>query len=260
VTFGEGWRAEEMTDQKPDGPEWRYEEAQRAHDKIDAFVERLDTAAIKSSETALGACLVINGGAEIAVLSFIGGLASKDAISIGGSNFNSVADSLVPFAFGVIAAVAGMALSYLVHLLTVGHARSHIKVKELSKTGEIIWVRPGKKTWIWGVFRTLGHAVAALAGVASVVLFVCGIFAVRDTVERIQPASHTQTPSREAKSVNLVLCCRNAAERNRHLRQHSLSRRSLRDRRGSMPRIARTTSLSSRRRETPGRRKPNKRA
>ena len=113
----------EMTDPKPDEPNWRQvmarEDAHRAHDKHDAFVERLDAAAIKSAEKALGACLLINGGAAVAVLSFIGVLASKDALAIGSSGFKPVADSLEPFAAGVVAAVIGMALSYLAHLSTV---------------------------------------------------------------------------------------------------------------------------------------------
>jgi hypothetical protein len=190
----------EMTDQIPPGPDWRQvmarDDAHRAHDKLDAFVERLDTAAIKSSEKALGACLVINGGAAIAVLSFIGGLASKDTIAIGGSDFKPVADSLVPFAFGVVAAVAGMALAYSAHFLTVLQARSHTKTTEVSKTtGKIIWVKPGEKTWIWSVCRYSTHALAGLAGVASVVFFACGIFAVRNSVEHIKPAPPTQAPS-----------------------------------------------------------------
>jgi hypothetical protein len=188
-----------MTDQKPDEPNWRYvmarEDAHRAYDKHAAFVERLDTAAIKSSEVALGACLVINGGAAIAVLSFIGGLASKDTITIGGSDFKPVADSLEPFAFGVVAAVAGMALAYLAHLMTVVHAESHTRVMEASKTsGRIIWLKPGPRTRIWHVLRIISHVLAFLAGAASVVFFVCGILAVRAAVEHIGPAVHTQAP------------------------------------------------------------------
>jgi hypothetical protein len=38
------------------------------------------------------------------------------------------------------------------------------------------------------------HALAALVGVASVVFFVCGILAVRNSVEHIPPAAHTQAP------------------------------------------------------------------
>jgi hypothetical protein len=190
-----------MTDQIPPGPDWRHvmarEDAQRAHDKHDAFAERLDTAAIKSSEKALGACLVINGGAAIAVLSFIGGLASRDAITIGSSGFKPVADSLEPFAFGVVAAVAGMALSYLAHLLTVWQVQSYTKVMEASKTpGKMIWLKPGEKTRTWHVWRNISHALAASAGVVSVIFFALGIFAVRDSVEHLPAsAAHTQAPS-----------------------------------------------------------------
>jgi hypothetical protein len=57
------------------------------------------------------------------------------------------------------------------------------------------WSEPGKNTKRIGVARNSFHAFAALAGVASVVFFFCGIFAVRDAVEHIPPATHTQAPS-----------------------------------------------------------------
>lgn len=53
------------------------------------------------------------------MLAFIGGLASKGLIR--DRQFAPIADSLVLFAFGVVAAVASMGLSYVVHHLT-GHA------------------------------------------------------------------------------------------------------------------------------------------
>jgi hypothetical protein len=109
-----------MTDQKSDEPDWRSvvvrDEARRAHDRADSFFEQVNEAAIKNGESAFRACLLINGGAAVSVLAFIGSLASKDVIGV--SQLASVADSLILFALGVVAAVVGMALSYVVNYLT----------------------------------------------------------------------------------------------------------------------------------------------
>ena len=97
--------------------------------------------------------------------------------------------AILPFAWGVSLAVLGIGLADAVNFLTGQYLNSK------TKTWAHPWSEPGEKTWIWGVSRDLTHVVAALAGVASVVVFVCGIFAVRNSVEHIPPASHTQVPS-----------------------------------------------------------------
>ena len=97
----------EMTDQNPSEPDWRSgvvrDEARRAHDRADSFFEQVNEAVIKNGESAFRACLLINGGAAVSVLAFIGRLASKDVIGV--SQLASVADSLILFALGVVAAV-----------------------------------------------------------------------------------------------------------------------------------------------------------
>jgi hypothetical protein len=180
-----------MTDQKTDEPNWRHvmarEDAHRAHDRIDSFSDKLNDATLRSSEVALRACLLINGGAAVSVLAFIGGLLSKGLIE-DPRQLKPVADSLVPFAWGVGLAVLGMGFSYAVNLLTALYTNSR------TKTWAHPWSEPGKKTKRIGIARNSFHALAALAGVASVVFFVCGIFAVRKSVEHIQPAALSASP------------------------------------------------------------------
>jgi hypothetical protein len=93
-----------VTDQKPDEPDWRYrmarEDAQRQHDRIDSFFDKLNDATLKSSDAALRACLLVNGGVAVSVLAFIGGLLSKGLIE-DPRQLKPIADSLVPFAWGV---------------------------------------------------------------------------------------------------------------------------------------------------------------
>jgi hypothetical protein len=157
------------------------------HDRADSFFEQVNEAAIKNGESAFRACLLINGGAAVSVLAFIGSLASKDVIGV--SQLASVADSLILFALGVVAAVVGMALSYVVNYLTAAGAASSKHIWEHP------WIVPGECTvWLARLKNGL-HLITVLVGVASLVFFVCGIFAVRNSVKHIPPATHTQAPS-----------------------------------------------------------------
>jgi hypothetical protein len=180
-----------MTDQKLDEPDWRFvmarEEARRTHDRADGFFKQVNEAAIKTGEGTFRACLLINGGAAVSALAFIGSLASKDVIGV--SQLAAVADSLIVFAAGAVAAVAGMALSYLVNYLTAEQAGS------LAHIWEHPWIVPGKHTGFLGWLKAGLHVLTVLVGVASVVFFVCGISAVRNSVEHIPPATHTQALS-----------------------------------------------------------------
>ena len=169
-----------MTDQKPDDRMAR--EETRWADRADGFFKQVNEAAIKTGENTFQACLLINGGAAISVLAFIGGLASKDVIGV--SQLAAVADSLIPFAFGVVAAVAGMALSYVVNYLTAVHTDSLIQRRE--------------RAVFLGRLKAGLHVLTVLAGVASVVFFVRGVFAVRNSVEHIPPITHTQASSAKA--------------------------------------------------------------
>jgi hypothetical protein len=82
------------------------EDHSRVHSRYDALFDQLNDAVIKVAEGALRAGLLINGGAAVSVLAFIGSLAAKDLITA--SQLASVADSLEIFAICVAAAVAGM--------------------------------------------------------------------------------------------------------------------------------------------------------
>ena len=134
----------EMTDQKPD--DVRAREEARWVDRATTFFTQVNEAAIKTGESTFQACLLINGGAAISVLAFIGGLASKDVIGV--AQLAVVADSLIAFAGGVLAAVAGMALSYLVHYFTAVHTDSLIQ--------------RGERTVLFGRLKNGLHVLAIL--------------------------------------------------------------------------------------------------
>ena len=74
-----------------------------AHDHVNEFQRSLNEAAIKGADAALRSALLINGGAAVSVLAFIGGLAAQSRIKL--DQLQAVAHSLTLFAFGVAAAV-----------------------------------------------------------------------------------------------------------------------------------------------------------
>jgi hypothetical protein len=91
-----------MSDEPPfEYRKWVYEQkrrdAERAHDRDDAVSDTTNAAAVASGQVALRAALLINGGAAVAMLAFIGSIASLDGL--GGDHLAVMASSLVWFAW-----------------------------------------------------------------------------------------------------------------------------------------------------------------
>lgn len=149
-------------------------EARRAHDRLDEFSHRIDDSAIRSADVTLRNCLLINGGAAVAILAFMGTVFSKDP----GSHkiIGDVAGGLTYFAGGVITSVVALALSYIVHLVTGKTASSQKKVWEHP------YVVPGNQPQWWARLKITLHVLAVALAVFSAVLFVIGLFVVKHAV------------------------------------------------------------------------------
>ncbi|MGY4501991.1 hypothetical protein ACVWYH_005948 [Bradyrhizobium sp. GM24.11] len=85
--------------------------ALRAHDREAEFFKTNNDAAIKSGEEAIKALTLINGGSSVAMLAFLGTMASKDQYT--SQQLTMLARPLIWFASGVGLAVAGACFSYL---------------------------------------------------------------------------------------------------------------------------------------------------
>lgn len=169
-----------MTDQQtpPNHPppfefqKWVHElkrsEAERAHDKIDDFHRYVNEAAIKSGELALRIALLINGGAAIALLSFIGSLPKEQK--------RIFADTLVWFASGVALAGAAIALAYFTNYFMAGIASSKLR------TWEHPYVQPGPTTPRFTGLNLFFHIASAATGIASLAIFICGMLHVRNAL------------------------------------------------------------------------------
>ena len=90
--------------------QWLHEQnmraAERAHDGATDFAAKTNTAAIEAAYLALRTAMLINGGAAISVLAFIGGLASRGGISL--QAITQTAGTLIWFAAGVALATLSM--------------------------------------------------------------------------------------------------------------------------------------------------------
>jgi hypothetical protein len=172
-----------MSEQPPTFEERRYghdllrEDAHRAHDKNTEFHTYVNKEAILASSLTLRTLVIINGGAAISVLTFLGGVASKEKIDF--DRVGVVASTLKWFAFGVALAVAGMSLSYLTHFAMTGIASTQVK------SWDHPFVVDGPKTGRWRVANQFLHVGAILAAIGSLALFLTGMFAASDAVAHL---------------------------------------------------------------------------
>ena len=154
---------------------WLHEQntqvVQRAHDRSEAFARQINEAAINGANFALRMVLLINGGAAVALLTFVGGLPAEQK--------RAVAATLDWFTWGVAAAVAGLACAYFTN-----HA---LAVKERSKT----WIdKPpylinGPNTKGWSKVVLVFRFLAIVVGTVSLVLFIVGMLSVRTALTKL---------------------------------------------------------------------------
>jgi hypothetical protein len=145
--------------------------ALRAHDRSNAFARQINEAAINAANLTLRTALLINAGAAVALLTFVGSLPAEQK--------RAVAATLDWFAWGVAAAVAGLACAYFTN-----HG---LAVQERSKTFTDVppYVINGANTKRWSYVVLVFRVLAIIVGSASVVLFLVGMLSVRAALTRL---------------------------------------------------------------------------
>src|SRR5262245_66693266 len=115
--------------------------------------------------------LLINGGSAVALLTFVGSLHVEHK--------RAVAATLDWFAWGVAAAVAGLACAYFVN-----HG---LAVQERSKTftDKPPYVINGANTKRWRYVVLVFRLLAIIVGSGSVVLFLVGMLGVRAALTKL---------------------------------------------------------------------------
>jgi hypothetical protein len=157
--------------------EIRREDALRVHDRSRRMSEAVNDAVIKAGDVAIRTVMLVNGGAAVAVLAFIGALVRQDGVTI--KQVAGVSGSLLWFASGVAAAVLALALSYFTNFC---YGRS-----ETSKifTLEHPYIIDGTNTRWWRNWAYAFHLGAIVWGLLSLAAFVVGMFDVHSAIVRL---------------------------------------------------------------------------
>jgi hypothetical protein len=154
---------------------WLYEQntkaAERAHDKSEGFRTRANEAAIHGTNLALRNALLINGGAAVALLTFIGTLPVDQK--------RAIAATLACFVWAVVAATAALATAYFTNY--------YIARSERSRTwqAQYPYVVDGPQTSKWMFVTMLFRIASIVLGLGSLVLFVIGMLAVQTALTKL---------------------------------------------------------------------------
>jgi hypothetical protein len=167
------------------------EEAQRTHDREAELHRTLQEAALKSAEVAVKTSVVVNGGAAVAILAFIGGLVGKDIVGV--KQVADVASSLMWFASGVAAGLAALALIYLTNYCAAAAVRFRQRIFRDP------YIRDTKLSRFIRKSYTISHIVAVIVSLMSIGLFIQGMIDVRDSITRLATPVST-SPPQEPKS------------------------------------------------------------
>jgi hypothetical protein len=157
------------------------EHAKRLHDREDDLINQLNLAAVTGGNIALRTAVIVNGGAGIAVLSFIGGLVGQDKVSL--AQLGATTSSLLWFAAGVALGTIAMGAGYLANY--TGGAAMGSRVR----TWEHPYTAPGKRTVMWSRLNIAFQVFSVAAGLCSILAFVCGMFAVRGAILHVGAAT-----------------------------------------------------------------------
>jgi hypothetical protein len=115
-------------------------------------------AAIDSGTETIKAIVLINGGSCVAILTFIGTIATKDKVPIG------LATPLIWFALGLVMAVIASAFGYFTNLLIVG--TSNNKTREYDQPFLRDTDQSERRRW-WGECTRWLAVASAFTGIVA---------------------------------------------------------------------------------------------
>jgi hypothetical protein len=157
--------------------ELKRRDAERTHDQENELFAAANKAAIDTGQITLRTSILVNGGAAIAVLAFIGHLVAEEKIK--NEQINELTSSLIWFVAGVACALAAFGWAYFVNL----------GIATLSNTRQRKWDHPyilaGPTTKKWNCIVWALRTLAVLFGVLSILLFVYGMYDVKCSVEHV---------------------------------------------------------------------------
>jgi hypothetical protein len=146
-------------------------EAEYAADHYVSVVHAVNKSTDDAATFALRMIIIINGGAAVSLLAFVGGMVSQGRVTIG-PQLNALAITLVWFAAGV---AVGTLASGFVYLYNFAFLRAAV-TKTFSPQRPFILESPKSKRWV--LTGTILRWTASLLALASIALFTYGMFQV----------------------------------------------------------------------------------
>ena len=168
-----------------------FEKRQYAHDEIRKVQAELNTAILKNGEVALRTSVLINGGACGFVLAFMGAIVTKQPNSL--SKVSVFSGALSYFAYGVIAALTAIALTYVTNYVS----SQHLKTFDMRDEPMVVPnpnTRVSKEKFVFAGPETPGlrlrkqfvHLLTMAAGIGSMAFFVFGLLEVRNVIAALK--------------------------------------------------------------------------
>jgi hypothetical protein len=151
--------------------------AERAHDHLIEHGNKLNEGAMKDAQAAIRIVLAINGGAAVAILAFIGGLKSRNDITI--TQLHPIANSLIYFISGTATAAIAAACAYLTNL---GYARGALLKQPIWEHPYHLETRTSRRHVRVG---RLCHALGVVMFVLAVVLFCWGMLRTTTAIQAL---------------------------------------------------------------------------
>jgi hypothetical protein len=123
---------------------------------------------------ALKAATFINGGAAVAMLAFVGHLASIHASS---TTINGFGSPLMLFVMGVLFGVTAIGVTYLTHGANLAAMKRELASKEAANNEDKVLAASRKKAAArWSEFRAVINFVVVLLVIGSLLCFAYGSF------------------------------------------------------------------------------------
>lgn len=173
-----------MTEQ-PTDPEfarWRWEQdrqiAERYHDRDIEMMQNANDAAINNANAALRALLIINGGAAVTVLAFVGTIISADSDSLM-DDLSALTLPIMWFAWGVALTALGMGFAYFTNYCGAA------SVSHRSFMWEHPYTDDTDESRLWRRFAYGFQIVAALLAFWSLGCFLTGMYQIRAAVSAL---------------------------------------------------------------------------
>jgi hypothetical protein len=149
--------------------------AERAHDTEKEFFYAVNEACIRSGESAVKFCMLINGGAALAMLSFLGALASQGKITT--IQLTNLSGTLMWFAMGVAAGALSQGFAYLTNFSLAGMSSRR------SRVWDFPYLLETRASAFWSKAYYVFITVAVVMAIAAFVLFIIGICDVRSSLK-----------------------------------------------------------------------------